>query len=185
MKYLQFLFAFMVLASSFGCSETRKYQDDRNWTERVAGDIKLQAPVDIYHSPDMERQAGKGDSSTAVIYTSAPDEVFRVVVSRVDFETETKLDIDRIIASGDQAMSAAIGDSSPVVTYDPCEWPGVVCRRGSFTGEYKGRPFRVLSLFLLRDRTMWNVVVAYSDEADKEYAERVLTSVVLEPNKES
>lgn len=179
MKYLQLLFALAVLASGFGCSDTRKYRDDRYWTEHVAGDIKLQAPVDIYRSREMEKQTEK--DGTAVVYTSAPDQVFRVVVSRLDFGGQTTLDIDRIIAGGDQSMSASMGDPSPVVTYSPCEWAGAVCRRGSFTAMDKGRPFRVLSIYLLRERTMWMVSAAYSEEADKKYAERVLTSVVLEP----
>jgi hypothetical protein len=181
MKYLQLLCALAALASGFGCSETRKYRDDRYWTERVAGDIKLQAPVDIFRSREMEKQAAKDGPSTAVIYTSPPDEVFRVVVSRIDFGSEIELDIDRIIAGGDHAMGASIGDSSAIVTSSPCEWRGLVCRRGSFTGKKKGRPFRVLSLHLLRDRTLWSVSVGYSDEADRGYAERVLTSVVLDP----
>ena len=181
MKYLQLLFALAALVSGFGCSETRQYRDDRYWTERVAGDIKLQAPVDLYRSRKMEEQAETGRSSTAVIYTSAVEEVFRVVVSRVDFGPEAKLDIDRMIAGGNQAMSASIGDPSPVVTSSPCEWHGLVCRRGSFTGKKKERPFRVLSLYLLRDRTLWTVSIGYPDEADRGYAERVLASVVLEP----
>lgn len=179
MKHLRLLFALAALASSFGCSDPRKYRDNRYWTEHVADDIKLQAPVDIYRSRKMEKEAGTDGPSTVVIYTSTPDNVFRVVVSRIDFRSETELDIDRVIAGGDRAMSESIGDSSPVITSSPCEWPGVVCRRGSFTGKDKGRPFRVLSLYLLRSRTMWSVNVGYSDEADKAYAERVLKSVGL------
>jgi hypothetical protein len=179
MKHLRLFFALAALVSSFGCSDARKYRDDRYWTEHVAGDIKLQAPVDIYRSRKMEKEAESDGPSTAVIYTSTPDKVFRVVVSRIDVLSEIELDIDRMIAGGDRAMSESIGDSSPVVTSSPCEWRGVVCRRGSFTAKDKGRPFRVLSLHLLRDRTLWSVSVGYSDEADKTYAERVLNSVGL------
>ena len=182
-EYVKVLFALGALASGLGCSETQKYRDDRYWTEHVAGDLKLQAPVDIYRSHDMEKKAETGGPSTSVIYTSAPDGVFRVVVSRIDAGPGTDVDIDSMITGGNREMSASMGDSSPVVTSSPCERPGFVCRRGSFTGKWKERPFRVLSLYLLRDRTLWSVSVLYPDEADKRYAERVLTSVVLDPAK--
>lgn len=181
MKYLRLLCAVTALAAGLGCSEKRNYRDDRYWTEHVAGDIKLQAPVDIYRSRQIESEVVTDGASTVVIYTSAPNEVFRVVTSRVDFGSEKELDIDALIAGGDRSMSASIGDASPVVTSSPCDWSGFVCRRNLFTGKREGRPFRVLTLNLLRDKTLWSVSVQYSDEADQRYAERVLTSVALEP----